>query len=500
MRDHDAIKLEKFNGLWSRGNVDETPMDHFSDCNNLQYIGDHTFAVRDGVGRHQEVASPLSNILRLYNYATNTANTLLVLTSGGKIYHVVDANTMYGPILTIPSMTDFGFATYGGRAYISPFTTELLGGLNAERGLQNEFLYVYLGDGTSARKAGGDAATTTLTVANGNPGNTDAGVHIFGVVFETDTGYLTPPGGLVAFTTDANFSVDFSNIEVSAQSFVTKRHIVASKVIEDYNGDVNGYTLYFIPDATVPNNVGTTLNDISFFDAELLEDASHLFNNFADIPAGVCLTMYQNRMVLTTPYDNPSVAYVSAAGEPEAFNQVTGLLTVPPDGNYITNAAELRDVLYVFKRAKTVSFVDTGDEPATWPLGSVDNAMGTGVHGIGTVLDTSGSNVDYLLVASYKGLMLFNGRYILPELSWKIQALWASQNFKNRNRVIQPVNDSVNQHIYCVLTDNTILYGDYSNGFDPKSIRWSPWTFELKVNALALINVSELIIGADQAV
>jgi hypothetical protein len=500
MRDHQPILIDEFKGLWSRGNIEETPLDHFSDCNNIQFPGDRTFETRDGLGRHQEVASPLSNILRTYNYATNTANTLLVLTSGGNIYHVVDSTTIYGPILTIPSMTDFGFATYGGRAYITPFTTEVSGGLNVERGINGEFLYVYLGDGTSARKAGGTAATTTLVVANGAAGNTDAGVHIFGVVFETDTGYLTPPGGLVAFTTAANFSVDFSSVQVSGQSFVTKRHIVASKVIEDYNGDVNGYQLFFIPEATIPNNVGTTLSNISFFDASLLEDASYLFNNFDEIPAGVCLTMYQNRMVLTTPYDNPSVAYVSAAGEPEAFNQVTGLLTVPPDGNYITNAAELRDVLYVFKRAKTVSFVDNGSEPSLWPLGSVDNAMGTGVHGIGTVLDTSGSNVDYLLVASYKGLMLFNGRYILPELSWKIQYLWGQQNFKNSNRVIQPVNDPVKNRIYCVLTDNTVLFGDYSDGFDPKSIKWAPWTFDVKVNCLSLINVSELILGCDQAV
>lgn len=500
MRDHQPITIDKFNGLWSRGNIEETPLDHFSGCNNLQYVGDHTFETRDGLGRHQDVAAPLSNILRLYNYATTTANTLLVLTSGGKIYHVADSTTIYGPILTIPTMTDFAFATYGGRAYISPFTTTLANGLNTERGLQNEFLYVYLGDGLSARKAGGTAATTTVTVANGAAGFTDAGVHIFGVVFETDTGYLTPPGGLVAFTTVANFSVSFSNVQVSTDAFVTKRHLVASKVIEDYNGDVNGYQLFFIPDATIPNNVGTTLSNISFFDASLLEDASHLFNNFASIPAGVCLTMYNNRMVLTTTYDNPSVAYVSFAGEPEAFNEITGVLEFPKDSNFITNASELRDVLYVFKRAKTGSFIDNGLEPSFWPFGSIDNAMGTGVHGIGTVLDTSGSNVDYLLVASYKGLMLFNGRYILPELSWKIQALWAAQEFKTRNRVIQPINDPVKQRIYCVLTDNSVLMGDYSNGFDPKAIRWTPWTFDVKVNALALINISELILGCDQAV
>jgi hypothetical protein len=498
VRDHQPIVIDKFNGLWSRGNIEETPLDHFSDCNNLRYVGSHTFGTRFGIGRHQDVASPLSSILRLYNFPTDDGNTLLVLTSGGNIYHVVDATTIHGPILTIAAMTDFGFVPYNGRAYITPFTTEVVGGLNIERGLTGEFVYVYLGDGTSARKAGANPPSGTVTVANGAAGHTDAGDHVFGVVFETDTGYLSAPAALTMFTTGASNSVSFTNVPVSAQSFVTKRHIVASKVIQDYNGDTTGYDLFFIPGATIPNNVGTSLSNISFFDQDLLEDATHLLDNLSEIPAGVGLCLYHNRMCLWGEFANTSIIRVSAAGEPEAFNAINGLLEVPPDGNPLTNAGELRDVLYAFKRSRTVSFVDNGDTPATWPLSIVDNAMGCGVHGLGTVLDSGASNIDYFVVGSYKGIILFNGRYILPELSWKIQQVWTAQNFKNRNRVIQIVNDPVKQVIYCVMTDNTVLHGDYSNGFDPKAIRWSPWTFDVKVNSLCLINISDLILGCDQ--
>jgi hypothetical protein len=500
MRDHQPIVIDKFNGLWSRGNTEETPMDHFSDCLNIQYTGSATFKTRNGIGRHQDVASPLTNILRIYNYATSDKNTILVLVDGGEIYHVVDSTTVFGPILTIVTMTDFGFASFNGRAYITPFTTELVSGLNRERGLQSEFLYVYKGDGTAARKAGGTAPTTTITPANGAAGHTDAGVHIFGYVYETDTGYQTAPGGLVAFTTDAALSVSFTTIANSPDAFAAKKHLVASKVITGFNGDVNGYDLFFIPGADIPNNTSTTLSDISFYDADLLLDASHLLDNFAEIPAGVNLTVYHNRLCLCTTYDNISLIYVSFPGEPEAFDQVDGLLTMTPDGNPITNMAELRDVLYTFKRNKTGSFVDNGDVPSTWPYTAVDNAMGCGVHGIATVLDSGSSNIDYLIIGAYKGIALFNGTYILPELSWKIQTFWLTQDFKTRNRIIQLLNDSVNSILYIVLTDNTILYGDYSNGFDPKSIRWSPWNFNAKVNTICLINVSELILGCDQKV
>lgn len=479
-------------------------MDHFSECWNLKFIGDNAFGTRDGIGLHQALATPVTDILRIYNYPTADKQTLLVLTTGGNIYHVVDSLTVFGPILTIPTMTDFGFVPYAGRAYITPFTTELVGGMNRERGLTGEFVYVYLGLGAAARKAAGAGPTTALIPANGAAGHTDAGVHIFGYVFETDSGYLSPPGGLAAFTTGAALSVSFSAVAVSLNPAVTKRHIVASKVIQDYNGDLEGYDLFFIPSATIPNNTGTVLANQSFYDQDLLLDASHLLDNFADIPAGVGLTTYHNRMVVYCSYDNISLGYASAVGEPEAINQIDGVLLVQPDGNPITNAAELRDVLYFFKRSKTVSFVDNGQEPAFWPLSNVDPSMGCGVHGLATVLDAGLSNIDYLIVSSYKGVTLFNGRYILPELSWKIQTRWLENDFKNKNRILQMVNDSVNQLLYIVMTDRTVMYGNYSNGFDPKNIRWCPWTFgidathQMYVNTLALVNVSELIFGCDQ--
>lgn len=498
MRDHNPITLEQFNGLYQRGDIEETPMDHFSECNNIQFVGGQGFATRDGIGRHQDIASPLSNILRMYNYPTADKNTVLVLTSGGLIYHVVDSTTMFGPILTIPAMTDFGFAPYAGRAYITPFGTELIGGMNRERGLQNEFVYVYKGDGTAARKIAGNKPTVNITPANGGVGFTDAGVHIFGYVYETDTGYLTAPAGLVAHTTLALQAVDFTTVANSPDTFVVKKHIVASKVIQAYNGDVNGYQLFFIPGATIPNNITTALANISFFDQDLLLDASHLLDNFAEVKAGVNLAVYHNRMCLCTEYDNISLVRVSAIGEPEAFNQIDGLLLVPPDGNPVTNMAELRDVFYVTKRNKTVSFVDNGDVPTTWPLTIIDNAMGCGVHGIATVVDAGSSNVDYLIIACYVGITVFNGRYILPEFSWKISELWASQTFKTDNRRIQMVNDSVGQKMYTVTTYRQILFADYSNGFDPKKVRWAPWSFATNVNTLALINISELLLGCDQ--
>ena len=500
MRDHQPVVIDRFNGLWRRGDVDDTPLDHFADCNNMDSFGQKGFGHRAGVDVTQDILLPLDNIKRIYNYPTATSNGLIVLTYDGvtgNVYYYVNATTTHGPIITIAVMEDIAFVPINGRGYISPFKTYPQDGINFEKGMSGEFLYVYKGDGTAARKAAGATPAGTITVANGAAGHTDAGTHVFGVVGETDTGYLSAPYALNSFVTTDNLSVSFSTVPVLVGAQWIRRHIVASKVIVDYNGDTTGYQLFFIPGAIINDNVTTVLANISFFDADLLEDASHLLDNFAEIAAGACLGLYHNRLCLGGQFVNPHLIRVSEVGEPEAFNQIEGILTMPADGNPVTQVAELRDVIYGFKRSKTASWVDNGDVPTSWPYVAIDEGLGTCVHGIATHLDSGSSVADFLFVATYKGLCLFNGRYTAPELSWKIQDAWFEMD-RNEFRKIQMLDDPIGQAIYYVTTDRGIMKGDYRNGMTPKDIRWWPWTFEFKVNTIGILNIDTFIIGADQ--
>lgn len=508
LRDHSPYIFDKFNGLYDRGDKDSTPPDHFQECDNIRYFGDSAFGTRYGIGVSQDVDVPLDNVKRFYNYPTQTGNTLIVLTydydtNEGNIYHVVNSTTVFGPILTITGMTDFAFVPFAGRAYISPFGTfqiTALSGdpLNIQKGLENEVLYVYLGDGTAARPAAGNPITGNMTIANGAAGFTDPGLHIFGIVYETDSGYLSPPYALGTFTTLAAFSVSFGSIPTVVDATVVKRHLVASIVIPSYNGDLEGYDLFFVPDATIDNNTDTFLNNISFYDADLLEDASHLFDNYSSIPAGAALTLYHDRLCVFATFTDISLGLVSQVGEPEAISQIDGLIIVPLDGNPITNGQELRDVLYVTKRSRTVSFTDNGDVPSSWPLVIVDNALGSSVHGIATVLDSGSSSVDYLLVCTYQGINLFNGRYVAPELSWKIENFWKGLD-RNQFGLLQIINAPIQKEIWIVLPDGTALMGNYANGMTTKAMRWSPQSWKMKVNTIAIANIDEIIFGSDKA-
>lgn len=499
LRDHQPITINDFNGLYQRGDKDSTPLDHFSDCLNIKYIGQSSFGTRDGLGISQDVIIPLSNVRRVYNYPRPDGNNLIALTvyNGiGKIYHLVSPTLVYGPILTIAGMTDFAFLPYAGRGYISPFSTFVTGDLNIEKGLENEVLYVYMGTGNPARPAAGNPLTGNITIANGAAGHTDPGLHIFGFVAETDSGYLTAPGVLETFTTISTNSVSFGSVPTSGSPTIVKRHLVASKVITNYNGDTLGYQLFFVPNATINDNTTTFLNDINFFDADLLEDASHLLDNYASIPAGAVLSLYHNRLVLATTFDDISLAIVSAPGEPEAINQIDGLLILTPDSNPITNAQDLRDVLYVTKRAGIVSYVDNGDIPSSWLQTVIDNALGTSVHGAATVLDTGTSSVDYLMLANYQGISLFNGKFVTPELSWKVENFWRGLD-RNDFGKIQIVISVIPKEIYCVLPDGNVLVGNYANGLDPKKIRWTIWSYSTYINSVAIHNIDEIVFGAD---
>lgn len=490
MRDHAPIVIEDFNGLWARGDDDACPPDHFLEATNIQYF-DGGFQTRDGIDLYQ-TAGLLSNVLRIHPYKMMSGLTLLVLTGDEIIHHIVSPSVTYNNILVKSGMTDFNVVSIAGRAYITPFSTDTNG---IEKGLQNEFLYVYKGDGVAARKAAGNPPTGTVSVANGAAGNMDAGLHLFGVVFESDTGWLSAPAAFNSFTATDNITVSFSNIPVSLQSFVVKRHIVATRKILNFIGDLDGYEYSFIPGATINDNVTTVLANVAFFDIDLLEDASHLIDNFAEIPAGVGLCTYHGSLVLTTTFSDISVAYLSQPGEPEAFNQVDGLLIVPLDGNPLTNCTEFRDVLYLFKPVRTVGYHDNQDVPATWESFVVDEAQGCPVHGIGTVLDSGSVNQDYLIIGNYNGVMLFNGGFIEAELTYKIVDFWHGLD-RTKFRALEIINNTITSRFYVILPTGNVLFCDYENGLDFESVKWSHWTYTMFITTAEIINISEIVLGS----
>lgn len=500
MRDHVPITISEFMGLYRRGDADSCPINHSPDCNNIQFIqggfetrnGRATYSISGSVG--------VPNVLKVKNYAQVDTEGLLLLDDQGNIYHT-ESPTPFTPILSIadPEFSDFGLSIYAGRAYISPS--------NLVHGLNNEFLYVYLGDGTPARKAGGippvDADGALAAANSGTAGNVEAGIHIFGVVYETNTGFLTQigPDTLASVTASGTKKVDLTAIPVSPNSYVVARHIVATRAIDPalYTGNTRGYEFFFVPDAVIEDNTTTTLA-VNFYDVELLEDASHLLDIRSEIPAGARLTQYHGRMVVSTleAEVDQSTILVSYSGEPEAFDAVTGIIQLlSTDNRPIRCCQELRDILYIFKDTQTYGTQDNGDEPSTWAVAALDQGLGASVNGIAISLDTGGTNADFLIVTNYSGICIFSGTFQFPDcLSWKIEDFWTDQEF-NDFLDIEIYNDPILKRLYIILPDQQILLmGDYQLGLDPKNIRWVPWTFDTNITSMCLANFNQLIIAS----
>lgn len=362
-----------------------------------------------------------------------------------------------------------------------------------------------------------------IVVQSPDNGFADTGLHLFGVVYESNTGYLSPPGPefFTAQTlVESTKKIEAINVPLGPANTV-RRHIVATKWIPDYySGDQKGYQFYFVPKAVIENNTATTIK-FDFYDSDLVADASHLLDNYSEIPSCVNFCLYHSRLVMVgdssfpvkpdgiTPDmskgDNRCVARISAPGEPEAVSKVDGLIVTPLDGKPLTNCEQFRDILYLFKASRTYAYSDNSDEPGTWVEEVLDQGVGVPIHGIAEVLDSGGVNIDYLVIADYSGLMLFNGTYARPELTWKVEDLWMGQGRSHFHK-LQIVNDSIGKKMWILpayalddMAKNNVLYHlDYSNGLDPKAIRWARWIINLPITSIALINTDELIISTWQ--
>lgn len=473
-RDHQPITFDSINGLYDRSSFDDaTPEDHLTIARNLVF-SQQGFKTRPGTSLSETVGS----IRRFVRYKRlDEVARFLILDETGSLF---DSTNLTAPILSIPEMVDFSASQYYNRIYITPH--------NRVRGIENEVVYVY--DGTNCRVAGGSSPSGTLTVVNSAlSGNVDAGTHLIAVSFETDSGYITKPGPAIygVVLADGSHQIDISGIPIGPSGTIARR-LLATRRIPDYAGNQNDYEFYFIPDGRISNNTDTTLT-VNFFDADLQSEADYLFDLLATIPAGLGIGTYDESLIVWGEYDNPSVVRVSRKGDPESFDGVAGYITVAPnDAGAVTNAAEFRDSLYLTKGQRTyVTARDSvnPDSPIFWKVPNVDEGVGTGPFGIGVVLDTNGPNTDSMIVASRVGLMIFNGAYQQPELTWKISSTWQGMDYA-RFSEIQVFNDVVAQRIYTLLPDSTILVGDYQNGLSFQAIRWSTWTFPWEISCIGL--------------
>lgn len=464
----ERIPVNTFNGLFDRGTDDVVPLDHFIDTLNTIYPfgGVQT---RKGF----DVSITLANILRYVVYKRiNEATRLIILTTGGNLY---DSTNLVTPIITIPGMTDFSMVPFYNRAYISPH--------DGKKGLPNEVVRVY--DGTTIKNAGSPQPTGVLTAANSaSSGKLDIGTHLFAVVFETSTGHNSKPGPTLFAVLNAtgDKKADLTGIPTGPLG-TTKRKIIATRAIQNYDGNQFSGEFYFVPSGVINDNATTTLT-VDFYDSELQDSADYLFDILTTIPAGVLLSSYKGRLVVGGFDGDQSLVRFSKTNEPETFDTADSIVKVGiTEAGGVYNGIENRQLFFMMKGTRTFSVNDVNDEPATWDVLDVDSGIGTYAHGISKILDVNGASTDRYFVADQSGIVVYDGIYRTPEFSFKIKDIWERIN-KSYFHTVEIANNPITKELVAAVpldnatSPNYLLYADYQDGLDFNVIKWSVWQFQ----------------------
>lgn len=496
MRDHEPLIIEEFNGLWSRGDIDTCPLDHFTESINIKYTP-NGFTQRDGLDQ-LDPGTNIAGIKRIYTYNIPAGDGFLALDSSNNIWHIIPTVSKTN-ILTVANMTDFKMIVVNTYAIITP--------QNPPSAI-NDKCYIYRGDGVAARQVGGIQpvnADGALAAASGAAGSVEAGYHVYGVVYLTNTGFFTQigPDTLAFLNSPGATKTNLTNVCVSPHSYVVARYIVATKVINpsDWIGDTRGQTFYFVPGGVINDNTTTSIT-IDFFDSALIDStATDLLTLFQTVPTCNDLSLYHGRLVYSGIYNltDGNTAYVSLPGQPEAIDSVTGIIQLDNNGLGIDVAHNYRDVLYFCKINQVVGYADNNDVPSSWLPAEIDEGIGAAFRGIGiTGIYLGGTNIELLLVFDFNGVWIFNGTFQRPELSWKVHDYWKSSltnAWQNIGYFYEMYNDPINTRIYIMMRDfGVILVGDYENGLGPMTIKWSKWTFSETLNCITLFDKTNKLI------
>ena len=459
--------MDDFRGHFNRGLSDDIPKNFLRDTLNLRFS---TGEMRSREGSTLSISQ--SNIVRFHPYKRLNENPrYLILDSSGNLY-----DSIAGLIHTDAAWLDFNVLNFNNFAYITPH--------NRISGITGQKVWVY--DGTTFRRAGEVTGISTSTALGITAGNIEAGTHVIAYATETSSGYISTPTIVNSFTFSANGTLSFT-LSGSFPAGMVAVHVLATKVIPNYDGNQTGHTFYFIPTGRL-TTIGTV--SLSFFDVELFNSADYLFDQFDFIPAGLGLTDYNGRIVLWGVPGSEHIVYLSKSTSPESFDQINGFVTVFPSDNAsgIKGCWAQRGNLYIRKAGSTYQTTDNGQDPVTWVPNNVDYGIGGEVYCGSTIIDKDDASSDKMFIAHLSGLYTFQGSYSKPDLSYNIANEWKRIN-RSKFNLVNVIHDPTTYSIYVLVPlDSTtvishILYCDYSEALDPlgfiipKDCKWSIWVF-----------------------
>lgn len=502
MLDKNTYVLAEFRGLWHRGvnfsdysyqRLEEIPDGYNQSANNILFSNKGAQNRPAWVFAQGPLTPEISQIFptsdqfgsfNLIHDETNGNlyfdNTLLFagFTSGAS------TETKNIQVLRLAGLSPFGFTH-----------NHLISGTNAT-------LSVYILT-VGLRAAAGLPPASSVTTAAGGVGRIELGLHLISVVYETDTGFITRWAVPTQFNSAGAVVCNLTTIPIGPTGTV-KRHIVATKIIRNFNGDVNAYEFFFVPGGSILNNTATILT-VSFYDTELVSSADYLLDISSSVTNYRILCTFAGRVVYATHNEvEGSSCVVSEPGQPETINLVDNAINI----STVITAWEYEGTLYINTKGGTYGFRDNGGPANTWERFLIDsNVMCLGTHSVPRNMKGESALINgAVLIAAEDGIYAFNGRFENP-LSYPVQGLYLKylSDAKAKSLVTIRVD---NQNKYFIVSGfysisqpvngRILLYCDYLNGLNRDAVRWATWfTPWVSYRCPAIISQgNQVVIGA----
>lgn len=489
-----SIVVDNIKGLYKRRHPSRVPFGYLKTAENVDIEAGSIVGRPDSI-RTAANAVSWTAIKRVYA-PDPTSNTTFFVLSGTTLYYTANSGTTLVTVITgITADSDFSILRIFDKYFISFH--------NGTSPRTTNYQVFDPSIHSSSRDALGTAPNSapTVTVAGGaGTKNISAGVHLWGVAFVSDTGHVSAVDAscIVAATHAGGQMADLSNIPTGPAG-TTARWILATKVIPNYSGNTLNYELFFVQQ--IADNSTTTLNNVEFYDDELVDSADYLKDLYEVLDSSLGMCSYENRVVLwNTNGISAHTLTISDKGKPESFDQTTGVISVDEGyGVGIQCVVDLRGTLVIFKHVGTYITRDNGGEPNTWPVERVDGGYGTRLHGVCRVFGgTFGSVQDVLLVLTTTGLLAFDGQYnpraITENIDSVIEDAFIRYGF-SVYKYWQVFADTLEKKIYISLAEDPelsptspyiVLVGNYEDGLSPDTIKWSRYSFSYDVSVAAV--------------
>ena len=489
LEDFKNVVVNNFRGLFIRGDEENCPSDHFTDCLNVRFEHDNCLT-REGTYLSHASLGGIGVIKRWFNYLEPSTldQCMLILTTGGAIKKL-KVGSLSAAIITNANATDFSAIMLNERIYIALH--------DGQKGLNGVNLQVYDPVGGSIRDAAGLApsAAGAMGAANGAASVlVNAGVYKIAVAYITDSGFITVPGPEVAsvftptsYTSPGALKISMTVIPTGPTGTAKRQLLITKANEEEY---------FFLPSdfgGLIVDNTTTTAT-LDFDDTtDLVESADYLFDQLETIPSPLGLKIYSGRLI-TLGEANGAVKYtsylrVSYPGEYESFDSVDGVVPIKKDsGLWLTNGETIRNTFYAHKNLGVFGVIDNGEVPAEWIITAIDESINTPPHGISSFSKLGDVNMgrSFYLVVDRSGILLMNGIFQKPPITYKINDLWQRINWARYHQCVLVIDEQFHRIYFSCPIDSSVdnnlfLYGDYSQcpgGIpDADNVRWAIWEF-----------------------